>query len=135
MGQTIDQIEDQIEDRREDLRSNLEELRQKVRSAVDWRGKFRANPGAALALAFGGGFILARMSASRRVLQASAVRGGLDASRGRVSRVWDDIQSALVGVAATKVATTLADLVPGFTDHMRSAGNASPVNKDKTGIH
>jgi hypothetical protein len=61
MGQTVGQIEQQIEDSREDLRSNLTELGQKFQSAVDWRGKFRSNPGALLAVAFGTGFILANV--------------------------------------------------------------------------
>jgi hypothetical protein len=66
MGQTIDQLEDRIESCREDLRSNLEELGQKVRSAVDWREKFRANPGAILAVALAGGFVLANVIGGSR---------------------------------------------------------------------
>lgn len=126
MGQTVDQIEDEIDGTREDLRSNLEELGEKVKSAVDWRERFRANPAAGLAVAFGGGFILAsvlggsrgqgeRHGGSRRI---EAPTGSLEDRRGRVLRAWEDIQSALVGVVAAKVTDTLAEIVPGFKQQL-----------------
>jgi len=55
MGQTVDQIEGQIEQSREDLRSNLDQLGRKVKSAVDWRQRFRARPRAILAIALAAG--------------------------------------------------------------------------------
>src|ERR1700757_875170 len=99
MGQTVGQIEDHIESSREDLRSNLEELGQRAKSAVDWREKFRANPGALLAVAFGGGFILANViggSPRRRTepdisRRAAALTGPVEDRKGRALRVWDDI--------------------------------------------
>ena len=66
MDPTVCQIEEHIEGSREDLRSNLEELGQKVKSAVDWRERFRSNPGAILAVAFGSGFILAKLLVGSR---------------------------------------------------------------------
>jgi hypothetical protein len=124
MGPSVDQIEQHIEDQREDLRANLEELGRKVKSAVDWRATFRANPGAALALAFGGGLVIAKLwgaSGARRAPELPTLRrpGSLSPAvpdqRGRALRAWDDIQSALLGVVAEKVARTLGELVPGFT--------------------
>ena len=116
MGQTVRQIEDQIESSREDLRSNLEELGQRVKAAVDWREKFRDKPGAVLAVAFGGGFILANVIAGprrRRVepnvsSQAAALTSAIEDRKGYALRARDEILSALVGVAATKVTNTLA---------------------------
>ena len=127
MGPTVDQIEEQIEGSREDLRSNLEELGQKVKSAVDWREKFRSNPGAILAIAFGSGFILAKMLAGSRTTgehdsrlsrRAASLTGAVEDRKGRVLRAWDDIQSALVGVVAAKVTNTLAEVVPGFKEQL-----------------
>jgi hypothetical protein len=126
MGQTVDQIEDQIEGSRGDLRSNLEELGQKVKSAVDWREKFRANPGAVLALAFGGGLILANIIGGSRSrdershgAHRAAVSGAAEDRKGPVLRAWDDIQRALVGVVAAKVTNTLAEVVPAFMEQLR----------------
>ena len=125
MGQTVGQIEEQIAGSRDDLRSNLEELGQKVKSAVDWREKFRSNPGALLAVAFGGGFILAMLGGSRASREDSSlsrrtrvVPGVVEDRKGRVLRAWDDIQSALVGVVAAKVTNTLAEVVPGFKEQL-----------------
>lgn len=129
MGQTSDQIENQIETRREDLRSNLEELEYKVKSATDWRQQFRNNTGTLLAIAFGGGLLLAGITR----------RGGRRDYRGRVGtlaarveraprrasprlqelrQTWDHIQSALIGVVASKVKDTLGEFIPGFRDQI-----------------
>jgi uncharacterized protein DUF3618 len=62
MGETASQIENHIEETREDLGSNLHELEERVKLATDWRRQFRNNPAIFLALAFGGGLLLARMT-------------------------------------------------------------------------
>jgi hypothetical protein len=142
MGQTVDQIEDRIESSREDLRANLEALGQKAKSAVDWREKFRGNPGAILAIAFGGGFILANVISgsrgrrgephvSRRASSADAV----EARKGRALRAWEDIQSALVGVVAAKVQHTLAEVVPGFKEQLAAREDAARVVNGAPGTH
>jgi hypothetical protein len=143
MGQTVNEIEDHIETSREDLRSNLEELRQKVRTAVDWRERFRSNPGAVLAVAFGGGFILAKViggsrsdrsgaSGSRR---SAALSGAVEDRKGQVLRAWDDIQSALVGVVASKVSHTLAEVVPGFKEQLAARDDDARVVNAAAGKH
>jgi hypothetical protein len=122
MGQTADQIEDHIESERRDLRSNLSALRDKVKAAVDWRQQFRDSPAALLAVAFGGGLLLAHMIGGSKIGPAdqSLPRDRPDAHRrdnlpaGQVSEVWHDIQSALIGLVAAKITDTLAEVVPGF---------------------
>lgn len=126
MGQTSDQIESQIETRREDLRSNFVELENKVKSATDWRHQFRNNTGTLLAIAFGGGVVLAQVLGGGR---PRAYRGGAIAERSSAPRTvsprraelrqtWDNIQSALIGVAASKIKDTLADFIPGFREQI-----------------
>jgi hypothetical protein len=135
MGRTVDQISDHIESTREDLRSNLEDLAQKVKSAVDWREKFRANPGALLAVAFGGGFILASLVGGSRAPQenshgagqALALAGASGDRKGRMLKAWDDIQSALIGVVAAKVTSTLAEAIPGFSEQLVPREDGSRV--------
>ena len=141
MGPTVDQIEEHIEGSREDLRSNLEELGQKVKSAVDWRERFRSNPGAILAVAFGGGFILAKLLVGSRTtgdhdsrLSRRAVSLSED-RKGRVLRAWDDIQSALVGVVAAKVTNTLAEVVPGFKEQLPGRDDDARVVNGGSGPH
>ena len=63
MGQTGDEIEGHIRTTREELRSNLQELEGRVKSAVDWRERFRRNPALGVGLAVGGGFLLAALTA------------------------------------------------------------------------
>ena len=61
MGERSDQIEEQIQRTREDLRDNLNELEQKVRRAFDWRTPFEERPLTMLAVAMGGGMLLAAL--------------------------------------------------------------------------
>jgi hypothetical protein len=142
VGQTVDQIEGQIQDSREDLRSNFDQLGYRVKSAVDWREKFRASPGAILAVAFGGGFVLANVvGGSRRRDESSpsahraAVRDSAKYKKGALLRAWDDVQRALVAVAATKVSNTLAEFVPGFKEQLRSREYHPPAGNGASGKH
>lgn len=129
MGQTSDQIENQIETRREDLRSNLEELEDKVKSATDWRQQFRNNTGTLLVVAFGGGLLLAGITrrGGRRDYRGSpgTLAERIERAPRRTSprlqelrQTWDHIQSALIGVAASKVKDTLGEFIPGFREQI-----------------
>lgn len=142
MGQTVDQIEGQIEESREDLRSNLDQLGHKVKSAVDWRQRFRGRPGVILAIAFGGGLILANVVGGSRSREESsdgahraAVRDSAKSKKGALLRAWEDIQSALVAVAATKVSNTLAEFVPDFKEQLRSREYHPRAGNGASGEH
>lgn len=134
MSPTIDAIKGELAGSRGDLRSNLEELGERLKSALDWRKRVRSNPGAAFAIAFGGGVILAAAVAAARGTRADRImpRQGSDLSlseeghKGHVLRAWDEIQQALVGVVAAKVAKTLAQAIPGFKEQLAARrGDAS----------
>lgn len=142
MGQTAGQIEEHLKGSRENLRSNLEELGQKVKTAVDWRERFRSNPGAILAVAFGGGFILANVVGGYRMKREDPVPGSARTltgtahdRKGPVRRAWNDIQSALVGVVAAKVTDTLAELVPGFKEQLPAENDDVRVVDRGAGLH
>ena len=96
-----------------------------MKSATDWRETFRRNPGTTLAVAFIGGLLLAsavgRTEASRRehrVPRGAAFNRVGGGSQQLALRAWDEIKSALIGVAAAKVTRTLAELLPGFKEHL-----------------
>jgi hypothetical protein len=57
MGETSDQIERHIQETRNDLGDNFSELKEKVKTVVDWRAQFEERPGTMMALAFGGGVL------------------------------------------------------------------------------
>ena len=140
MGQTSDQIETQIETRREDLRANFEELESKVKSATDWRQQFRANTGTMLAIAFGGGVLLAQVfgrsggprpyRSAERLQRAPAAPSP---RRMELRQTWDSIQGALIGVAASKVKDTLADFIPGFREQIAQRDGHSPAHHSGAG--
>jgi hypothetical protein len=121
MGQRTDQIESQISDERSELRANLDELGARVRSATDWRHQFRNNAMLGLSLAFGGGLLLASLLRSTAGNPRST--GSSDGGRGQLLHTWEAIQSALIGVTATKVTDVLANLVPGFREHLERAAH------------
>jgi hypothetical protein len=61
VGETSGQITGEIARARAELGSNLRELEQKVRETADWRRQFQKSPAFMMALAFGGGLLLARL--------------------------------------------------------------------------
>ena len=126
MAQTTDEIKSHIESKQRDLRSNLEELEGRVKSVADWRQHFRRNPSVGLGFAFAGGLLLASMlgnadsraAGTYRASSNATSRGGSTKNR-LVLHVWENFLSALVGVAASKVTDTLAQMVRGVgkADH------------------
>lgn len=127
MDRATDRIEQHLYDERQALRSNLEELEDRVRSVVDWRRQFRGNTAAFLGLAFGGGLLIGLMTARRaQALPAleyptSSGKPAIPYGEQRwrvLSTAWRTVESALIGVAATKLKDTLADLLPGFREEL-----------------
>jgi len=135
MGQTTNQIEQYIDSKREDLGSNLSELESKVKSMTDWKHHFENSPMTLLAVAFGGGIVLASMLGGRkrrvRVFSDSSVSLPRPASRftetmpateqlkDKALETWDNIKGALIGVAATRVKEYVEEVIPGFQEQYR----------------
>ena len=129
MDQTTEQIENEIHDRRRALRSNLQELEDKARSVTDWRQRVRANPAAMLAVAFVGGMLAAHIMPrrGRRGLRRSRPTEGSESVSARGTQftdAWQNIQGALIGVAANKFKDALAEVVPGFSEQLTEAADA-----------
>lgn len=126
MDQTTEQIEGQIRDKRQALRSNLQELEDKARSVTDWRQQVRVNPAAMLAVAFFGGMFAARIM-PRRGRRGSPRKQGSESVSARgdeFTHAWQNIQGALMGVAANKVKNALAEVVPGFSEQLTERAGA-----------
>ena len=130
MDETIREIETHIDRTRARLGSNLKELEKRVDAATDWREQFRARPYVALAAACCGGALLA--AALRANKGPRSVAPVIDAQRGTVSRtgvdargqaleLWENIQTALIGLGAARVKGYIGELVPGFINHLRRA--------------
>lgn len=129
MDQTTEQIESQIHHQRQALRSNLQELEDKARSVTDWRQQVRANPAAMLAVAFAGGVLAAHVMPrrSRGGSRWARPTEGSENMRGRgvqFTHAWQNIQGALIGVAANKLKDALAEVVPGFSEQLTEAARA-----------
>jgi hypothetical protein len=124
MGQTTDQIERHIEHTRGALGSNLQELEHKVKSVTDWKQHFQSNPMTMLGVAFGGGILLATLSAGHRHKRNerdtdSAPHAGADHQKNKALETWDNIKGALIGVAATRFKDFVGEIVPGFQEHFQ----------------
>jgi len=137
MGETTGQIAMHIDTAREDLGENLQELEQKVKSVTDWRQQFRNNPMMMVGLAFGGGVFLATLAGGRRNRlagmsspatvpvtsesgsRAIVSRGVVNREMQQVLQTWDNIKSALVGVAASRLKSFLGESIPGFEEQLR----------------
>ena len=132
MGETTDQIESYIDNKREVLGSNLQELETKVKSMTDWRQQFQSKPMRMIGVAFGGGILLAFVLGGRKRKRAEALptsphalasssNPATDQEKHKARDTWDNIQGALIGVAATQFKGFLADIIPGFHEQVREA--------------
>lgn len=137
MGQAASQIENHIENKREDLGSNLRELEDKVKSVTDWRHQFGNRPLVFLGLAFGGGAVLssvigrpfggrrhASYNSDHRTVGTDAsprTRRATSPAMQKAFAAWENVQGALIGIAATKVKDYADGIIPGFADQYRQA--------------
>jgi|KBSMisStaDraftv2_1062788.scaffolds.fasta_scaffold504663_1 hypothetical protein len=129
MGQTVKQVESEIHNAREQLGSNLEELARRIDKVTDWREHYRARPFVFMGAALAGGLALA--AALRNPSGHSGNQTRADVRPERSSRwatqkdqalgVWDDVTTALVGLAAARFKGYVTELVPGLDEHLRGA--------------
>jgi hypothetical protein len=133
MDEAAHKIEAQIDRTRERLGSNLRELEHRIDAATDWREQFRARPHLFLGGAIAGGALVAavvRKKSSRRVFDSSGEahlgsvsRNGVNAQQ-QALELWNNIKSALMGVAATRITGYVSELIPGFDEHYRRAAQS-----------
>jgi hypothetical protein len=125
MGETTNQIESYIKIKRDDLGSNLHELETKVKSMTDWKYHFENRPATLLAVAFGGGILLATMMGGRkkRVRAFSDVPGSrmpysstTNQIKDKAFETWDHVKGALIGLAAVRVKEYIGEVIPGFKE-------------------
>lgn len=132
MGERSDEIELQIREKRNELSENFNELEQKVKNAMDWREQFRQHPGTLIAVAFGGGALLAALLPSRG--SASRYRNRIQSytadenatrqpaaspsepapKRSEAKENLDALRGAVVGIAVNRFAGFIDGLMPGF---------------------
>lgn len=119
MGERPQQMRDHIEATRYELGRNIGQLEDKVKRTFDWRNQFAERPLVSMGVAFGAGVLISTLISPA----SSAIRhrrGDGTATR-KVSKEWENIKGALVGVAANKVKSFLGDAIPGFEEHLYSA--------------
>ena len=133
MGETPDQIERHIYEKRNELGENIHQLREKVKTAVDWRAQFDQRPWVMMGLAFGGGFLISmlfggdrdadrysrkrrRRESQRRDYSSNVQTTDWDS---QASSTWDNIRGALLAVAGSRLGTLIEEVLPGFQEHYR----------------
>jgi len=139
MGETTNQIEWEIAQKRSELSDNLIELKQRAKAAVDWRSQVEERPGTMLAVAFGGGIVLAALfSALRGPAKIYARRSSRDtiehdspstnSSAHSPSKLaaatrknLDALGGALLGIVATRTTSMLEGILPGFQSEFERA--------------
>lgn len=141
MDQTVQHLERQVGRSRERLGAHLKELEARVDAATDWREHVRARPAMAAATAFAAGLLLSRTlhgaGPRRHVNQAAAVQleprpasmalasRGIDV-RGRANHLWEQVGTALIAVAATRLTDYIGAVVPGFTEQLHAVDAKRP---------
>jgi hypothetical protein len=133
MGETPDQIERHIYEKRNELGENIHQLREKVKTAVDWRAQFDQRPWVMMGLAFGGGFLISMLFGGERDADRySRKRWRRESQRrdysskvrttdweSQASSTWDNIRGALLAVAGSRLGTLIEEVLPGFQEHYR----------------
>jgi hypothetical protein len=133
MGETPDQIERHIYEKRNELGENIHQLREKVKTAVDWRAQFDQRPWVMMGLAFGGGFLISMLfGGDRDADRYSRKRWRRESQRrdysskvrttdweSQASSTWDNIRGALLAVAGSRLGTLIEEVLPGFQEHYR----------------
>jgi uncharacterized protein YjbJ (UPF0337 family) len=132
--QTTHQVQEKVEDIQHQVQDKVEDVQEKIKDATDWRVQFEKRPMVGLAVAFGGGVLLASMMGSGNDSRRSSGNyyggyqaqpqsfsshqghSGTDVGRQHVSSTFDNVKGALLGVAAAQLKTVLSDALPGFSD-------------------
>jgi hypothetical protein len=113
----------------ETLREKLSALESKVRYAVDWRRQYQKAPATFLAIAAGGGLLVAL--AASRLARGPAPAPDRFSLRGPkaspLDHAVDDIKGALVALATAELRTALSGLLPGLD--AKFAGRTSTFDK------
>jgi len=130
LEQESDRIERHIEQTREKLGRNLNELETRVRTTLDWRGRYEKNPWAFLGLAFGAGAALAASTATSRRTAPNYRSDNINVefhtrptTPSKLTQTWSRLQDALLATAAKQAETFLSQAVPGFADEYRKNEN------------
>jgi Protein of unknown function (DUF3618) len=124
MGERPDQIERQIAETRGELSENIGELQNKVKSAVNWRTQFQEHPGTLLAVAFGGGVVLAALlpsSGRSREKDSASYNSSSSNKPNDLGRTIEAMTGALLGVAVKQASGFLDSLLPGFHEEFTRA--------------
>jgi len=130
MDETVREIETHIGRTRDQLGSNLKELEQKVDAATNWREHFRARPYVLLGAACVGGVLLAAALRPRIRPRAFDRRNGWTpgalsrtgvGAHGYAFELWQNMQTALIGLGAARLKEYIGEFVPGFAEHLRRA--------------
>jgi hypothetical protein len=119
MGERPEQMRDHLEATRYELGRNIGQLEDKVKRTFNWRSQFAERPLVSVGVAFGAGVLISSLIAPRSSAHRSLSDGPVAK---KVSKEWENIKGAIVGVAATKFRSFLGDAIPGFEEHYKSAG-------------
>jgi hypothetical protein len=164
MGETAEQIRDEIDTQRQVLGDNLHQLEAKVKDTMDWRARFEQHPMMGVGAAFASGFLLSVLmpgggsdsksksyaydQSNYRVRDESTTwqgSGGYSESTdftqkqrspemNEISETVENIRGAVMGLAATRLRSFLAEAVPGFEQEYeearrkRGSSEASKIN-------
>lgn len=134
MDEKPNQILNEIDQTRDRLGRNLGELENRLKDTVDWRTQFERHPVAMMGAAFGGGLLLSSFilggsgsrssrsswaGSSSRSNFSSAPSPGTHYQKQKAVELIDNVRGALIGLAATRLKTFLAEAVPGFQEHFQ----------------
>jgi hypothetical protein len=127
VGQQPEDIERHIHETRARLDDNVAELRESIRSRLDWRRQLQSHPLAGTATAFAVGLTLslllgrARTSARRRarsrrlVAEFAGGRARIRAGAPRAS--WNELIETLIALGPDRVRALFSELLPAFRQY------------------
>jgi hypothetical protein len=130
VDEETNRIKQHIDAERSELGRNFDEIENRVKSATSLKALFDKNTGWILGAAVAGGVLVSLAFGRSRTIshrESEARNANVPRPRylathlRRVSNTVDDIVDGLVGVAAQKLHSFVADAVPGFREQYDEA--------------
>lgn len=137
MAQESDQIKNHIDSERRRLEEDLHEIERRVTRAVDWRQRFDQNPLGLLAIAAGGGLLLAFVIGRESPVSFSDLSDEMNFAPGftgprqskpagkmaslmePIAETFDNSVAAIVGVGSRAVQDFIGNVIPNFREEYR----------------
>ena len=131
MVESSSEIMREIESHCNKLGEDLSDLESRVLESAEWRTHYEKHPLWFVGAAFGGGLLLSglfsgRCHGSTRYPPGNTAADRNGGQKSALSQVLDNVKTAMIGFGVVKAKEVLADVWPGYRQHLRQTEPPDP---------